>query len=202
MSWNLGSHDSKRTIEALLVCNIVYKQNTHGTSVVGSCDGAEALLSSSIPYLQLHALAVKFNRADLEIDSDSGDEGGSEGVFAEAQQTAGFADARVAYEEQLDLEYGTISQHKVLVYCVVSACSPSCRRTGSPSNKRTAHSRVHIQGNHSSSFPPSQREYAERSRMGVEVVRPRVVFPGCPLRVGGAAVFRREIDPLAQFPEA
>jgi len=98
MSWNLGSHYSKRTVETLLVRDIVYEQNSHGTSVVSGCDGAEALLSSSIPYLQLHALAVKFNRADLEVDSDSGDEGGSERVFAEAQQTAGFADARVAYE--------------------------------------------------------------------------------------------------------
>jgi hypothetical protein len=38
--------------------------------------------------------------------------------------------------------------------------------------------------------------------MGVEVVRPRNVFPGRPLRVGGAAVFRVERDPLAQFPKA
>jgi hypothetical protein len=54
--------------------------------------------------LQLDALAVEFNRADLEVNSDGGNEGRGEGVFAEAQQTAGFADARVAYEEQLDLE--------------------------------------------------------------------------------------------------
>ena len=53
-------------------------------------------MSSGVPYLQLHALAVKLNRADLEVDSDGGNEGGSEGVFAEAQQTARFADAGVA----------------------------------------------------------------------------------------------------------
>ena len=53
-------------------------------------------MSSGIPYLQLHALAVKLDRADLEVDSDGGNEGGSEGVFAEAQQTARFADAGVA----------------------------------------------------------------------------------------------------------
>jgi hypothetical protein len=53
--------------------------------------------------LQLYTLAVELDRTDLEIDSDGGDEGRCEGVFAEAQQTAGFADTRVAYEEQLDL---------------------------------------------------------------------------------------------------
>ena len=53
-------------------------------------------MPSGIPYLQLHALAVKLDRADLEVDSDSGNEGGSEGVFTEAQQTARFADAGVA----------------------------------------------------------------------------------------------------------
>jgi len=87
-----------------LICDVVYKEDAHGTSVVGSCDGAEALLSSGIPYLQLHTLAVKLDRADLEVDSDGGNEGGSEGVFAEAQQTARFADAGVADKEQLDLE--------------------------------------------------------------------------------------------------
>lgn len=93
----------ERTVETLLICDVVYKQDSHSASVVSSCDGAEALLARSIPYLQLHTLAVKLDRANLKVDSDSGDEGGSEGVFAEAQQTAGFADAGIAYEEQLDL---------------------------------------------------------------------------------------------------
>jgi hypothetical protein len=88
--------DSKRTVETLLICDVVDKEDTHGTSVVSSCNGAEALLSCGIPYLQLHALAVKLDRADLEVDSDGGNEGGSEGVFAETQQTARFADAGVA----------------------------------------------------------------------------------------------------------
>src|ERR1700712_1752412 len=104
MSLILGSRDSKRTVETLLVCDIVYKQDTHSASVVSGCDSAEALLSCSVPYLQLHTLAVKFDRADLEVDSDGGDKGRSEGVFAEAQQTARFADAGVAYEEQFDLQ--------------------------------------------------------------------------------------------------
>jgi hypothetical protein len=98
MTYGIGFRQpySKRTVETLLICDVVYKQDTHGTSVVSSCDGAEALLSGGIPYLQLHALAIKLNRADLEVDSDGGNEGGSEGVFAETQQTARFADAGVA----------------------------------------------------------------------------------------------------------
>ena len=98
MTYGLGFRQpySKRTVETLLICDVVYKQNAHGTSVVSSCDGAETLLSCGIPYLQLHALAVKLDRANLEVDSDGGNEGGSEGVFAEAQQTARFADAGVA----------------------------------------------------------------------------------------------------------
>jgi hypothetical protein len=31
-------------------------------------------LACRVPYLQLYALAVKLNRADLEVDADGGDE--------------------------------------------------------------------------------------------------------------------------------
>jgi len=95
----------KLTVEALLICHIVHQQDSHSSSVVCGGDGAEALLSCGIPYLQLHALAVELDGADLEVDADCGDEGGSEGVLAEAQQTAGLADAGVSNEKQLDLQY-------------------------------------------------------------------------------------------------
>lgn len=72
------------TVKAFLVCYVVDQQNSHGTSVVGCGNGAETLLARGIPYLQLDALAVEFDCADLEVDSDGGDEGGSEGIFAEA----------------------------------------------------------------------------------------------------------------------
>lgn len=80
MFWAAG----KLTVKALLVCYVVNQQDTHGTSVVGCGDGAETLLARGIPYLQLDALAVEFDCADLEVDSDGGDEGGGERVFAEA----------------------------------------------------------------------------------------------------------------------
>lgn len=84
------------TVEASLIRDIVDQQDTHGASVVGRGDGAESFLPRGVPYLELDALAVELDGADLEVDADGGDEGGGEGVFAEAQEAAGFADAGVA----------------------------------------------------------------------------------------------------------
>lgn len=85
-----------RTVETALVGDVVHKENAHGASVVCGGDGAEAFLAGGVPYLELHALAVELDGSDLEVDADCGDEGGGEGVFAEAQQAAGLAYARVA----------------------------------------------------------------------------------------------------------
>lgn len=92
-----------RTVETLLIRHIVDQQDTHGASVVCGGDCSEALLSRGIPYLQLDALTVQLDCADLEVNSDGGNEGRGEGVFAEAQQAAGLAYAGVADEEELDL---------------------------------------------------------------------------------------------------
>ena len=78
----------KLTVEALLICHIVHQQDSHSSSIVCGGDGAEALLSCGIPYLQLHALAVELDGADFEVDADGGDERGRERVLTEAQQTA------------------------------------------------------------------------------------------------------------------
>ena len=99
-----GKGESReRTVERSLVGDIVYQQDAHGAAVVGGGDGAEALLAGRVPDLQLDALAIELDGPDLEVDADGGDEGRGEGVLAEAQQAARLADARVAYEEQLDL---------------------------------------------------------------------------------------------------
>lgn len=90
--------------ETLLVGNVIDEQNAHGASVVSGGDCPESLLSSGIPYLQLDTLAVELYGADLEVDANGGDERGSKRVFAEAQQAAGFTNARIANEEQLDQE--------------------------------------------------------------------------------------------------
>lgn len=93
-----------RTVEGTLVGDIIHQQYAHGAAVICRGDGAEALLSCRVPNLQLHALAIQFNGPDLEVDADGGDERGRKRVFAEAQQAARLANARVAYQQQLDLE--------------------------------------------------------------------------------------------------
>lgn len=81
----------RRTVEALLIGDVVDQENAHGSSVVSRGDGPESLLACRVPYLQLDALSVQLYRANLEVDTDGGDERRSERVFAEAQQAAGFA---------------------------------------------------------------------------------------------------------------
>lgn len=87
------------TIKALLIRNIIHQQNPHRTPVVSRRDGPEALLARGIPDLQLHALIANLHRPYLEVNADGRDEGRGEGVLAEAEEAAGFPDARVADEE-------------------------------------------------------------------------------------------------------
>jgi hypothetical protein len=68
-----------------LIRNIVDQQNTHGTSVVSSRDRPEALLTGSVPDLQLHPLPIQLNRPDFEVNSDGCDERWGERIFAEAK---------------------------------------------------------------------------------------------------------------------
>lgn len=72
------------TVEALFICDIVDKQNSHGATIISGRDCSEALLSGGIPYLQFHALAIQVNSPDLEIYPDGGDETRCEAVFAES----------------------------------------------------------------------------------------------------------------------
>lgn len=76
------------TVEALLICDIIHKQDPHSTSVVHRRDCSETFLPSCVPYLQLDSLAVEVDRPDLEVDADGRDERRRERVFAEAQQAA------------------------------------------------------------------------------------------------------------------
>lgn len=83
----------KRTIKTPLIRNIINEQNAHSTPIIRRRDRPEALLPRRVPDLQLDALAVQLDRPDLEVDPNGRDEGGREGVFAEAEEAAGFADA-------------------------------------------------------------------------------------------------------------
>ena len=61
------------------------------------------MYTCSVPDLEFDALAIELDSANLEVDADGGDERGRERVFAEAQQTARLAYARVANKQELDL---------------------------------------------------------------------------------------------------
>ena len=52
-------------VEGLIVCNVVNHDDTVGTTVVGRCDCAETLLSSSVPNLKLDRFAIKLNGTDF-----------------------------------------------------------------------------------------------------------------------------------------
>lgn len=94
----------KHTLERPLIGHVVDKEDTHSTTVVSRGDGTETFLSCGIPDLQLHSLAIQLNRTDLEINTDGGDEGRSEGVFAETEETAGLAYAGVSDQQKFDLQ--------------------------------------------------------------------------------------------------
>ena len=104
--------------ERLLVGDVVNKKNAHGAAVVSGGDSSKPFLmvvlanilqnkrmnarmtfylAGGVPNLQLAALVVNFDGADLEIDADGGDERGVEGVVGEAEQQAALADTRISY---------------------------------------------------------------------------------------------------------
>jgi hypothetical protein len=61
-------------VEALLVRDVVDQENPHRPAVVGCRDRPETLLPSRIPDLKLQPLSLLLNCANLEINSNGGDE--------------------------------------------------------------------------------------------------------------------------------
>lgn len=55
-------------------------------AIIGARYSAEALLSGSVPYLQLDAQPIDDNGAYLEVNADGGDVGAGEGIVWEAYQ--------------------------------------------------------------------------------------------------------------------
>jgi len=64
----------KLTIETPLIRDIIHQQYTHRASIIRRRNRPEPFLSSRIPYLQFHALAIEFYRADLEVYANRRDE--------------------------------------------------------------------------------------------------------------------------------
>ena len=86
-----------------LVSDIINKEYSHCSPVVCCRDCSEALLSSSIPYLQFYPLTVQLNCPDFEIDADGGNERWSERIFAESEEAAWFSNSRITDQQQFDL---------------------------------------------------------------------------------------------------
>lgn len=62
--------------EGASVSHVVHEKNALRSAKVGRRDGAEALLSCSVPDLKLDASAVNVDILDLEIDPNRGNESG------------------------------------------------------------------------------------------------------------------------------
>ena len=86
-----------------LVSDIINKEYSHCSPVVCRCDCSEALLPSSIPYLQFYPLTVQLNCPNFEVDTDGGNERWSKGIFTESEETAWFSNSRITDQQQFDL---------------------------------------------------------------------------------------------------
>lgn len=87
------------TVKRSLIRHIVDKKYAHRASIICRGYGSKSLLAGSVPYLQFYPLAVKLDCAYLEVYAYRCDEGWCERVFAESEEAAGFANARVADEK-------------------------------------------------------------------------------------------------------
>merc|ERR1719414_1303101 len=73
-----------------------------GPSVVAASDGAESLLTSSVPYLQLACLAAKVEGPYLEVYTDCADVALCVCVISKSKQQARLANTRIADEQKLE----------------------------------------------------------------------------------------------------
>lgn len=91
-------------VEGLLVGDVVHDDDAVGASVVAAGDGAETLLASSVPNLELDLDSADGNGPDLEVDTDRRDEGVGEDVVRETEQKAALSDATISDDQQLEKE--------------------------------------------------------------------------------------------------
>lgn len=58
------------TVERAFIRDIIDEKYSHSSSVVSSCDSPKTLLTCCIPYLELDALTVELDRANLKVNTD------------------------------------------------------------------------------------------------------------------------------------
>ena len=76
----------------LVLADIVDKQSTNSTPVIGRCNGSVSLLASSVPNLRLDGLSIDLDRPSSEFDADSRLRIEVEFVASETAQQVGFTD--------------------------------------------------------------------------------------------------------------
>lgn len=86
----------------LVFANIVDKQSSDRTSVIGRCDGSISLLPSGIPNLCLDRLCVYLNGSGRKFYTDSGLGVEVEFVTGESTQQIGFTNARVSDQDDCE----------------------------------------------------------------------------------------------------
>lgn len=93
---------SRHVLVGAVLADVVDEQSAHGAAIVGGGDGAVALLARRVPDLGLDGLGVDGDAAGRELDADGGFAVEVEFVAREAREQVGFADARVADEDDFE----------------------------------------------------------------------------------------------------
>jgi hypothetical protein len=86
---------SSHIIIGLMFADVIHKQRTNSTSVIGRCDCSVSLLTCRVPNLGLDGLCVNLNRSGCKFDADSGFGIEIEFVAGESTEEIGFTDTRV-----------------------------------------------------------------------------------------------------------
>ena len=101
-------------VETFFNSAIIGKYDSHGSFVVCLGDGAESLLASGVPNLELNGLSVDIDGPDFlqtrlareggtyEVDSDCGHEVVCEHVVGESEQQGGLSDSGVSNQQHLE----------------------------------------------------------------------------------------------------
>lgn len=87
------THPAGHFHEAVAISYVVHYDNTMRAFIVAASDCFEALLTCSVPDLQLDLLIVHRDRFELEIDANGWHVVACEFIFSVASEQRGFADS-------------------------------------------------------------------------------------------------------------
>lgn len=96
-------------LEAFRISDGVDEDDSVGALVEGFGDVPEPFLSGGVPDVEGGGDAIDLDSFDFEVDADGAEVLVLEGVFAVAEEEAGFADSAVADDEILD---GAVFRHQ------------------------------------------------------------------------------------------